>query len=74
MMCLLSQAALLLRMESLDQGVAITETELPSTCMVTESVAGQVVGQYVEKAPVERSVDFSSGSKSGFDHSWGSAP
>ncbi|XP_040377745.1 late embryogenesis abundant protein D-34 [Oryza brachyantha] len=35
-----------------DAGVAVTETELPGRRVVTESVAGQVVGRLVTPAPV----------------------
>ncbi|KAL6581742.1 hypothetical protein OROMI_005756 [Orobanche minor] len=31
-----------------DQGVTVAETDLPGTPIITESVAGQVVGQYVQ--------------------------
>ncbi|KAK3042157.1 hypothetical protein RJ639_001277, partial [Escallonia herrerae] len=34
------------------QGVAVTETDLPGGRIITESVAGRVVGQYVEPASV----------------------
>ncbi|KAK2980603.1 hypothetical protein RJ640_011411 [Escallonia rubra] len=37
---------------AVNQGVAITETDLPGGRIITESVAGRVVGQYVEPAPV----------------------
>ncbi|KAI4304051.1 hypothetical protein MLD38_039615 [Melastoma candidum] len=40
-----------------DQGIAITEAELPGMRMVTEFVAGQVVGQFVEPTPAERNVN-----------------
>ncbi|KAE9611259.1 hypothetical protein Lal_00011936 [Lupinus albus] len=36
-----------------DRGVTVTETHAPGKRIVTESVAGQVVGQYVEPTPVE---------------------
>uniref|UniRef100_A0ACD5X734 Uncharacterized protein n=1 Tax=Avena sativa TaxID=4498 RepID=A0ACD5X734_AVESA len=35
-----------------DAGVAVTETELPGRRVVTESVAGQVVGRFVAPPPV----------------------
>ncbi|WCJ23777.1 Late embryogenesis abundant protein 31 [Euphorbia peplus] len=35
------------------QGVTVTETDVPGARIVTESVAGQVVGQYVEATPVQ---------------------
>ncbi|CAA2990780.1 Hypothetical predicted protein [Olea europaea subsp. europaea] len=34
------------------EGVAVTETDLPGTRIITESVAGQVVGQYVQSTPL----------------------
>ncbi|KAG8370212.1 hypothetical protein BUALT_Bualt14G0093600 [Buddleja alternifolia] len=33
-------------------GVVVTETDLPGTRVITESVAGQVVGQYVQATPI----------------------
>ncbi|KAJ9182118.1 hypothetical protein P3X46_006145 [Hevea brasiliensis] len=33
-------------------GVSVTETDLPGARIITERVAGQVVGQYVEPTPV----------------------
>ncbi|KAL3505928.1 hypothetical protein ACH5RR_031310 [Cinchona calisaya] len=33
------------------RGVTVTETDLPGTRIITESVAGQVVGQFVEPTP-----------------------
>ncbi|KAK3417520.1 hypothetical protein EUGRSUZ_H03461 [Eucalyptus grandis] len=36
-----------------DQGVTVTEANVPGQRIVTESVAGQVVGQYVEPKPVQ---------------------
>ncbi|KAK9059855.1 hypothetical protein SSX86_020559 [Deinandra increscens subsp. villosa] len=35
-----------------DQGVTVTATELPGASVVTETVAGQVVGRYVEATPL----------------------
>ncbi|KAI3816227.1 hypothetical protein L1987_15919 [Smallanthus sonchifolius] len=35
-----------------DQGVTVTATELPGARVVTETVAGQVVGRYTESTPV----------------------
>ncbi|MFS7994154.1 putative Late embryogenesis abundant protein, SMP subgroup [Helianthus anomalus] len=35
-----------------DQGVTVTATELPGARVVTETVAGQVVGRYVDATPV----------------------
>ncbi|KAI3734541.1 hypothetical protein L6452_14012 [Arctium lappa] len=35
-----------------DQGVTVTATELPGARVVTETIAGEVVGQYVEATPV----------------------
>uniref|UniRef100_A0A5B7C3R7 SMP domain-containing protein n=1 Tax=Davidia involucrata TaxID=16924 RepID=A0A5B7C3R7_DAVIN len=35
-----------------DQGVAITEMDLPGRRIITESVGGQVVGQYSEPVPL----------------------
>ncbi|KAL6522647.1 hypothetical protein OROHE_016494 [Orobanche hederae] len=35
-----------------DQGVTVAETDLPGTRIITESVAGQVVGQYVQAKPM----------------------
>ncbi|KQK13231.1 late embryogenesis abundant protein D-34-like [Brachypodium distachyon] len=35
-----------------DEGVAVTETQLPGRRVVTESVAGQTVGQFVAPEPV----------------------
>ncbi|XP_059649267.1 late embryogenesis abundant protein D-34-like [Cornus florida] len=37
-----------------DQGVTVTETDLPGTRIITESVADQVVGRYVEPTPVRQ--------------------
>ncbi|XP_024021223.1 late embryogenesis abundant protein D-34-like [Morus notabilis] len=34
-----------------DRGVSVTETDVPGYRIVTESVAGQVVGQYVQPTP-----------------------
>ncbi|KAL5070090.1 hypothetical protein RYX36_020977 [Vicia faba] len=36
-----------------DRGVTVTETQLPGRRIVTESVGGQVVGQFVEPTPVQ---------------------
>ncbi|XP_065863295.1 late embryogenesis abundant protein D-34-like [Euphorbia lathyris] len=36
-----------------EQGVTVTETDIPGTRIVTERVGGQVVGQYVEPTPVQ---------------------
>ncbi|MED6226093.1 hypothetical protein PIB30_100121 [Stylosanthes scabra] len=38
-----------------DRGVTVTETQVPGRRIVTESVGGQVVGQYVEATPVQSS-------------------
>ncbi|XP_030543436.1 late embryogenesis abundant protein D-34-like [Rhodamnia argentea] len=38
-----------------DQGVTVTETDVPGQRIITEAVAGQVVGQYVEPTPVQHS-------------------
>ncbi|KAL0376628.1 UNVERIFIED_CONTAM: Late embryogenesis abundant protein D-34 [Sesamum calycinum] len=35
-----------------EEGVTVAETNLPGTRIITESVGGQVVGQYVEAKPV----------------------
>ncbi|KAF8388071.1 hypothetical protein HHK36_026737 [Tetracentron sinense] len=35
-----------------DQGVTVAETDIQRSRIVTESVAGQVVGQYIQAAPV----------------------
>ncbi|ONK60490.1 uncharacterized protein A4U43_C08F19050 [Asparagus officinalis] len=35
-----------------DEGVTVTETDLPGRRVVTETVAGQVVGQYEMPAPL----------------------
>ncbi|KAK9288412.1 hypothetical protein L1049_016868 [Liquidambar formosana] len=35
-----------------DQGVTVAETNIPGSRIVTESIAGQVVGQYVEPTPM----------------------
>nr|GMD72569.1 late embryogenesis abundant protein D-34-like [Ipomoea batatas] len=35
-----------------NQGVTVTETDVPGSRIITESVAGQVVGQYVEAMPL----------------------
>ncbi|KAK7270576.1 hypothetical protein RIF29_23815 [Crotalaria pallida] len=35
-----------------DRGVTVTETQVPGTRIITESVGGQVVGQYAEATPV----------------------
>ncbi|XP_040989557.1 late embryogenesis abundant protein D-34-like [Juglans microcarpa x Juglans regia] len=37
-------------------GVTVTESDVPGSRMITESVAGQVVGQYVEPAAVQQAV------------------
>ncbi|OWM74271.1 late embryogenesis abundant protein D-34-like [Punica granatum] len=37
-----------------DQGVTIIETDVPGSRIITESIAGQVVGQYVQFTPVQR--------------------
>ncbi|KAE8077050.1 hypothetical protein FH972_015655 [Carpinus fangiana] len=37
-----------------DQGVNVTEIDAPGRRIITESVAGQVVGKYVQPAPVEQ--------------------
>ncbi|KAE8077053.1 hypothetical protein FH972_015658 [Carpinus fangiana] len=37
-----------------DQGVCVTEIDAPGRRIITESVAGQVVGKYVQPAPVEQ--------------------
>ncbi|KAE8038681.1 hypothetical protein FH972_011162 [Carpinus fangiana] len=37
-----------------DQGVNVTEIDAPGRRIITESVAGQVVGRYVQPAPVEQ--------------------
>lgn len=34
-----------------DQGVAVKETDMPGSRIITETVAGQIVGQFVEPAP-----------------------
>lgn len=36
-----------------DRGVTVTETQLPGRRIVTESVGGQVVGQFVEPTPLQ---------------------
>lgn len=36
-----------------DRGVTVTETQVPGRRIITESVGGQVVGQYVEPTPVQ---------------------
>lgn len=38
--------------ETGDQGVTVTATDLPGARVVTETIAGQVVGRYVEATPV----------------------
>ncbi|KAJ4830144.1 hypothetical protein Tsubulata_019930, partial [Turnera subulata] len=35
-----------------DQGVTITQTSIPGASVITERVAGQIVGQYVQPTPV----------------------
>ncbi|KAK9992636.1 hypothetical protein SO802_027621 [Lithocarpus litseifolius] len=35
-----------------DRGVTVSETDVPGSRIITESVAGQVVGQYAEATPV----------------------
>ncbi|KAK1419685.1 hypothetical protein QVD17_28948 [Tagetes erecta] len=35
-----------------DQGVSVTATELPGVCVVTQTIAGQVVGRYEEATPI----------------------
>nr|CAN67177.1 hypothetical protein VITISV_037455 [Vitis vinifera] len=37
-----------------DEGVTVTETDVPGRRIITESVAGQVLGQYVEPTPVSQ--------------------
>nr|XP_016454192.1 PREDICTED: late embryogenesis abundant protein D-34-like [Nicotiana tabacum] len=39
-----------------DEGVTVTETTVPGRRIITESVAGQVLGQYVEPVPVTAAV------------------
>ncbi|KAK7343596.1 hypothetical protein VNO77_12457 [Canavalia gladiata] len=36
-----------------DRGVTVSETQVPGRRIITESVGGQVVGQYVEPTPVQ---------------------
>ncbi|KAK6130207.1 hypothetical protein DH2020_036017 [Rehmannia glutinosa] len=35
-----------------EEGVTVTETDVPGTRIITESVAGQVVGKYIEATPI----------------------
>lgn len=39
-----------------DKGVTVTATNYPGTKIITESVAGQVVGQYYEVIPVQQGI------------------
>ncbi|CAI9118454.1 OLC1v1020028C1 [Oldenlandia corymbosa var. corymbosa] len=44
-----------------ERGVSVTETDLPGTRIITESVAGQVVGQIVQPTPVANQSSAGSG-------------
>lgn len=35
-----------------DRGVTVTETDVPGLCILTESIAGQVVGEFSTPAPI----------------------
>ncbi|KAJ0034494.1 hypothetical protein Pint_24810 [Pistacia integerrima] len=39
-----------------EEGVTVTETDVPGARIITESVGGQVVGQYVQPRPVAQTV------------------
>ncbi|KAL5712611.1 hypothetical protein ACHQM5_014765 [Ranunculus cassubicifolius] len=43
-----------------DQGVTVTETDFPGSRVVTESIAGQVVGEFTTPAPVAATNPFGS--------------